>query len=100
MDTLKRIVQKTMEGYAGEGLGGHAYLTTNRDNTVFTVIDISEVHGKREVYTSLAVRLVGQNVVIEYDDNNKPLVDALVQAGIPRKQIILAYAGEPVPETM
>jgi hypothetical protein len=100
MDTLKQIVQKTMEGYAGEGLGGYAYLTTNRDNTVFTVIDISEVRGKREVYTSLAVRLVGQHVVVEHDDNNKPLVDALVQAGIPRNQITLAYAGEPVPETM
>jgi hypothetical protein len=31
--------------------------------------------------------------------NNKPLIDALVQAGIPRAQIILAYAGENAPET-
>jgi hypothetical protein len=29
---------------------------------------------------------------------NKKLVDALVQAGIPRQQIILAYAGESIPE--
>jgi hypothetical protein len=29
---------------------------------------------------------------------NKPLVDALVDAGVPRAQIILAYAGEAVPE--
>ncbi|MBX3063608.1 MAG: hypothetical protein U0528_14555 [Anaerolineae bacterium] len=28
-----------------------------------------------------------------------PLIDALVQAGIPRDKIILAFAGEPVPET-
>ncbi len=26
------------------------------------------------------------------------IVDALVQAGVPREQIILAYAGEQVPE--
>lgn len=31
--------------------------------------------------------------------NNKPLVDALMQAGIPRAQIILGYAGEAVPES-
>jgi hypothetical protein len=30
--------------------------------------------------------------------NNKLVVDALMQAGISRKNIILAYAGEPVPE--
>lgn len=97
MDTLKQIVQKVIEGYAGEGLGGCAYLTANSDNSVFTVIDISNIHRKHEVYTSLVVRLVDQNVVIEYDDNDKPLVDALVQAGIPRQQIILSYAGEPGP---
>lgn len=30
--------------------------------------------------------------------HNKPLVEALVQAGIPREKIVLAYAGEPVPQ--
>ena len=38
------------------------------------------------------------HIVIERDVNDKPLVDALLQAGIPRKQIVLAYAGEPVNE--
>jgi hypothetical protein len=98
MDTRKQIIQQVMEGYAGEGLGGYAYLTANKDKTIFTVIDISTTQGgKHEVYTSLVVRLVGQLIVIEHDDNNKPLVDALLQAGIVRKEIILAYAGEPVP---
>ncbi len=31
---------------------------------------------------------------IEYDVNGKPLIDALVSAGIPLNQIVLAYAGE------
>lgn len=34
------------------------------------------------------------------DMNNQPPVDALVQAGLPRERIILAYAGEPVPESV
>jgi hypothetical protein len=43
---------------------------------------------------------VNDQIIIERDINNKPLVDALVQNGIPREQIILAYAGEPVEEPM
>ena len=38
-------------------------------------------------------------IIIDRDINNKPLIDALVQAGVPRTQIILAYMGEPVPES-
>ena len=49
-------------------------------------------------FVSLLVRILPGVVVIERDQNDKPLVDALVQAGIPREKIILAYAGEPVPE--
>jgi hypothetical protein len=37
-------------------------------------------------------------VVIERDQNDKLVVDALLQAGVPRSQIVLAYAGEHVPE--
>jgi hypothetical protein len=46
----------------------------------------------------LLVRLVHDHIVIERDINSKPLVDALMQAGIPRERIVLAYAGEPIPE--
>jgi len=42
----------------------------------------------------------GENdkVVIEEDLTDKPLVDALIQAGIPREQIVLAYAGDKLEE--
>jgi vancomycin permeability regulator SanA len=40
------------------------------------------------------VRIEGNPVVIEYDANNKPLIEMLISAGIPREQIVLAYAGE------
>ena len=33
---------------------------------------------------------------IEREGNDKPLVDTLLQARIPRQQIVQAYAGEPV----
>jgi hypothetical protein len=34
----------------------------------------------------------------EEDPTDKKLVDALLQRGIPREQIVLAYAGEPIPD--
>jgi hypothetical protein len=97
MDNLKEKLKKVIEGYTGKGLNDFAYLTTNSDETLFTVVDIANVRGTQLVETSLIVRLIDSKIVIDYDDNNKPLVDALMQAGIPREQIILAYEGEPVP---
>ena len=49
---------------------------------------------------SLIARIVGATVVIEHDMNDKPLVDALIQAGVPRDQIVLAYRGEPLPASV
>jgi hypothetical protein len=40
------------------------------------------------------VRIIDNHIIIDHDANNKSLVDALEQAGIPREQIVLAYAGE------
>jgi hypothetical protein len=43
-------------------------------------------------------QVVGDKVIIIEDNTDKPLVDALmVNGGVPRDQIILAYAGEPIP---
>jgi XisI protein len=87
-----------MLGYAGEALNGYSYLTSSADQDVFTVVSVGKVRDERIVNTALLVRLVHDLIIIERDINSKPLVDALVQAGISREQIILAYAGEFVPE--
>lgn len=100
MDKLIELVEKEVGSYAGEMANGYAYLTVGSDRRVFTVVSVGKIKDRRITHLSLLVRLVGDRVVIEEDDSNKPLVDALVQAGIPRDQIILAYAGEPVPETV
>lgn len=100
MDTLRALIKSTLEAYAIPGANFISSLTVSDDGNTFSVVDVArDYEGKRFVATSIHVRLVGDKVVIEYDDNDKPLVDALMQAGIPRTQIILAYTGEPVPET-
>ncbi len=94
MDTLTSILQQAMMGYAGEALNGYSYLTSSADQQVFTVVSVGQVRGQRIVDTGLVVRIKDNRIVIEYDANDKPLVDALVSAGIPRNRIVLADAGE------
>jgi hypothetical protein len=96
MDTLKDILRIAMMGYARKGLNSQSYFTHNDDNTLFSVITM--VQGKNSSFISLLVRIVADTIVIERDQNDKPLVDALIQTGIPRSKIVLAYAGEPIPE--
>jgi hypothetical protein len=44
-------------------------------------------------------RVVGDKIFIDEDTTDKPLYEALMaNAGIPREQIVLAYAGETPPQ--
>lgn len=42
-------------------------------------------------------RITDNKIFIEEDTTDRPLVHELERAGIPRDQIVLAYAGEGVP---
>jgi hypothetical protein len=53
---------------------------------------------KRYTFASLVAKLANGRIIVEEDRNDKILLDALLQAGVPREQIVLAYAGEPVEE--
>ncbi len=99
MGSLTSIVRDVMSGYAVEGENGYSYLTQNMDGDVFTVVYIGKYEGETSVDTGLLVRIMSNRVVILHDQNDKQLVDALMQAGVPRDQIVLAYAGESVEET-
>ena len=98
MDTLKHTVRQVVAGYTGKVLNGYSYLTQNEDGSVFTVVDVAQIKGRHVSGVSLVVRIVADKVIIERDQNDKVAVDALMQAGIKREDIILAYAGENVPE--
>lgn len=99
MDTLIVRVHQIVSGYARKGLNGESFLTKSDDGRILSVVGVGRLGGKHISNVSLVVRIEGDVIIIERDQNEKLLVDALVQAGIPRAQIILAYVGEPVPET-
>jgi hypothetical protein len=99
MDRLKEVLCDTLLGYAGKGLNDYSYLTVDDQQQVFAVIDFGWYKDERIADAGLIVRLENDHIIIERDINDKVLVDALVQAGIPRQQIILAYAGEALKES-
>jgi hypothetical protein len=98
MDRLKETLRKALASYTGEALNGYSYLTANNDDTAFAVISIGYLPDRRIVDAGLIVRLLPDRIIIERDLNDKPLVEMLLQADVPRHQIVLAYAGEPVNE--
>ena len=98
MDHLADTLKQTLAGYTGKGLNGYAYLASTPDDHIFTVVSVGYLPDQRVVDADLIVQVVGDRIIIERDINDKPLVDGLVQNGIPREQIVLAYAGEPVEE--
>jgi hypothetical protein len=94
MENLKSILIEAMRGYAGKGLNGVGYLTSDDSNNFYAVVTIGDVRGKTIFNAGLIAQIENEQIIILNDISNKPLVDALEQAGIPREKIVLAYVGE------
>jgi hypothetical protein len=97
MDWLSILIDEVSK-YAKVGRYGQSYLTRNDLAKIYIVAAFGEVEGKRFSFNSLTVRVIDDKIIIEEDRNSDPLYEALMQAGIPREQIILAYAGETIPD--
>lgn len=99
MDALNATVRQTMQGYARRGLNSSSTLMHSDDDSFLSIVTVPDAK-EESAFTSLLVRITSDTIIVERDQNSKPLVDALVQAGIPRNRIILVYAGEAIPESV
>ena len=100
IETLREKLIEEMELYVRYGVHNVGFLTQSPDHTVFATICIDKDQTEHFADFIQIVRIVNDIIVIEQDKaTDKPLVDALLQAGVPRRQIILVYAGEPRPLT-
>jgi hypothetical protein len=99
MEYLSKILEESLQYYAGQAANGHSYFLKNDAEQTMTIVAKFVITGKTYVDTSILARIAGDKIIIEADKTNKPLVDALLQAGIPREQIVLAYAGEKIEES-
>lgn len=100
MDQLTQIVREEVKKYDAGGRGANAILFALLDDErqVYAVNAVD--YPTRHDYAMVVVlaRIVGDKVVIEEDATDKKLVDALLQRGVPREQVVLAYRGEPIPD--
>jgi XisI protein len=100
MAGLNEITREEVAKYAGKGRGANIILFPLLDDArqVYAVNAVDYPTREEVAMVVVLARVVGDKVVIEEDTTDKKLVDALLQRGIPRNQIILAYAGEPIPD--
>ena len=92
MASLASIVKEVVFSYASGGLNLRTFALSNEDQKVYSVnvIDWPERH--RPASVVVLARVEGEQVIVEEDLTDRPLVEALVTAGIPREQIVLKYA--------
>lgn len=96
---LVAIVRREVERYAGNAYQARLYPVLDDSNQTYAVIIIEDDPTARPAWVVVMAQVDGDKIVIHEDTSlDKPLYEALmVNGGIPREQIILAYAGETVP---
>lgn len=99
MDKLADIVKNEMAWYTGKQPDLQLHLLTNELDRVYAV---NRVIPSRRWPTEVVImaHVIGDYIIIDDDRTDKPLVDRLVAAGVPREKIVLAYGGEALPDTM
>ena len=100
MDSLRDILVRELEKYAGEGANALAFpvFDDRRQHYAIAIIDYPERTEPADVI--LLARIAGDKIIIEEDVTDKKLVDALLQQGVSREQIVLAYEGEKAPQPL
>ncbi|MCY4020560.1 MAG: element excision factor XisI family protein [Chloroflexi bacterium] len=100
MDYIKSLVRREVVKYAVSGRGANVLLFAILDDEqgIYAVNGVDYPERKDIAGVVVLARVVKNMVVIEEDMSDKKLVDALIQAGILRDQIVLAYEGEPIPD--
>ena len=98
---LTQIVQREVADYNNViAWKSQSFYLQDLEHQVYLVIDLPNPDHPlvKNPAIILMARVVKDKVVIDEDKTDKPLYEALMaNAGIPRSQIILAYAGESLP---
>lgn len=102
MGTLAEILREEVSWYAAQGTGVKLRLFKSLDdlNQTYAVTAVRDPNPQQEPPRIVVLaRIVGDQIIIEADNTDRPLYRHLIEVGIPREQITLAYAGEARPES-
>ena len=94
---LVPIVKREVADYADAiGRDTFIYFLANDEQQIYVVLDVfKKTPTEPEIF--IMAQVIGSFVVIHRDDTDRPLDEALIEAGIPRTQIVRLEAGETLP---
>lgn len=96
--SLVDATRREVERYTGYSDESNLYFLSNDIKFVYTVVDVPNIPRTYSTEIVVMAHVVGDFIVIDEDTTDKPLFEALmVNAYIPRENIILAYQGETIP---
>jgi transcriptional regulator of nitric oxide reductase len=83
MANVRQIVQTVLESYTGRAANGHLALTVSPDSSLFTVVGFGSIKGKQFINMGIVVRVQDDLVIINRDQTDRSVYEALVAEGIP-----------------
>jgi hypothetical protein len=100
MESLKDLLKNVLDDrYAGGGFNLTSYLVANDEANAYAVLVVDSSAPKHEADIIVFARIMGEYIIIEADNTDRPLGDFLVAHGIPREKIICAHWGESLPDS-
>ncbi|MCC7448792.1 MAG: XisI protein [Anaerolineae bacterium] len=90
---LTAIVRQEVREYVWDQDDSKAYLLENAAHQIYAVLVIP-IDDPQQSLTIIVAQIANNQVIIETDLTDKPLLNALLDAGVPREQIVCAYMGE------
>jgi hypothetical protein len=94
LEQYRKIVRQVVEEYARHK-PSHGQIDTElivdpvRDH--YSVMDVGWNRGRRVHGTHIHIDIIDGKVWIQHDGTNRPVADALIEAGIPQTDIVLAW---------
>ncbi len=98
--SLVDILKNELNWYANTiGYKSTAHLFCDEKSQKYVIVTVDDYDSPNldKIAAMIMAHIEGDYIVIDGDNTDKPLYEGLMQAGIPREKIILAYAGERVP---
>ncbi len=96
--SLAEITRREVERYVGHSDESNLYFLSDDKQLAYAVVDVPNIPRTYSTEIVVMARVVGEYIVIDEDTTDKPLVDALIiNAGLAREKIVLAYQGEAIP---
>ncbi|MBI5671079.1 MAG: XisI protein [Chloroflexi bacterium] len=95
---LVAVLRQEISRYAGVSDDSKAYLLRDDELKHYAVNAIMNEPGDDHAWVIVQAHIDGEHIIVDEDNVwDKNLWKALVAAGVPREQIVLAYQGEKVP---